>query len=348
MASGDSRIRIGLDLEAEGKRSDYLYAPISTNDSAYGLVPIPITVVRNGTGPSVLLTGGVHGDEYEGPIALSRFAREVEPSAVSGRLIILPALNLPALRAGRRLSPIDGLNLNRVFPGRREGSVTEAIAHLVTAVLFPLVEMVLDLHSGGSSLLYLPLASTHVVADRERTRRSIEAMIAFGAPIGLIGTDLDSSGLLDYTAEQHGKLVVSTELGGGGIVSPQAVAIADRGIRNVLRHFEVLRDDGADPAAQPGQTRIVETPNLDCFAMAPVDGVYEALVECGAEVATGATLGFVHRIAVNDAAPVPVTAARAGLLICRRAQGRTARGDCLAIVAEDVSAARLAELVGSG
>jgi N-alpha-acetyl-L-2,4-diaminobutyrate deacetylase len=347
MPSGDSRIRIGADLVADGKQSDYLYAPISTNDSAYGLVPIPITVVGNGSGPSVLLTGGVHGDEYEGPIALSRFAREIDPAAIHGRLIILPALNLPAIEAGRRLSPIDGLNLNRVFPGQREGSITPAIAHLVTTVLFPLVDAVVDLHSGGTSLLYLPLAATHVLEDAQRRRRAMEALIAFGAPIALIGTDLDSSGLLDYTAEQHGKIVVSTELGGGGGVSPRAVAVGEQGIRNVLRHFGVLQD--GTPAPDPrnrSRTRIVETPHVDSFAMAPTAGVYESLVECGEEVRSGATLGLVHRLGENGFDPVPVRAERSGLLICRRAQGRAARGDCVAIIAEDVSAARLTELLG--
>ncbi len=342
MLAGDSRIRIDIDLDREGKRSDYAYAPISTNESAYGLVPIPITIVRNGSGPSVLLTGGVHGDEYEGPIVLSRLAREIEPSSIQGRLIILPALNLPALQAGRRLSPIDGLNLNRLFPGRREGSITEAIAHLVTAALLPLVDFVVDLHSGGTSLLYLPLCGTHVVPDRERTRRAIEAMVAFGAPVGLLGTDLDTSGLLDYTVEQQGKLVVSTELGGGGIVSPEAVAIGERGVRNVLRHFGVLK--AGSPAPERPATRIVETPDLESYAMAPMAGVYEPLAECGAEIAKGKVLGFLHQIDQGDFQPVPIHAARGGLLICRRAQGRTARGDCLAIVAEDVSQARLAEL----
>ncbi len=346
MLAGDSRIRIGFDLNAEGKRSDYAYAPISTNESAYGLIPIPITVVRNGTGPSVLLTGGVHGDEYEGPIVLSRLAREIEPSSIQGRLIILPALNLPALRVGRRLSPIDGLNLNRVFPGRREGSITEAIAHLVTVSLLPLVDFVVDLHSGGRSLLYLPLCATHIVPDREQRRRSIKAMVAFGAPIGLlVGTDLDSSGLLDYTAEAQGKLVISTELGGGGIVSPEAVAIGERGVGNLLRHFGVLKAGDAVPSLpdRPG-TRIVETPDLDNYAMAPLAGIYEPLAARGIEIVKGSVLGLLHQLERVDLHPTPVRAARSGLLICRRAQGRAARGDCVAIVAEDVSRERLAEL----
>ncbi len=79
---------------------------------------IPLTVIRGGDGPTALLTGGNHGDEYEGPLALQQLAWELEPAQVMGRVIILPAMNAPAVAAGTRVSPIDGVNMNRAFPGR--------------------------------------------------------------------------------------------------------------------------------------------------------------------------------------------------------------------------------------
>ena len=100
MLTTDSRIRANIDFDANGKRSGYLYGPISTNESAYGLLQIPIWVAKNGSGPTILMTGAVHGDEYEGPIVLHRLARELDPSRINGRLIIIPALNLPALGSG--------------------------------------------------------------------------------------------------------------------------------------------------------------------------------------------------------------------------------------------------------
>src|SRR5512135_2579516 len=109
-----SRLVTDIDFDRDGKQVSYLRAPSSTNQSAYGTVLIPLVVIRNGDGPTLLLTGAVHGDEYEGPVALARLARTLTPESIRGRIVILPALNLPALVAGTRLSPVDGLNLNRV------------------------------------------------------------------------------------------------------------------------------------------------------------------------------------------------------------------------------------------
>ena len=165
-----SRVRITVDLQAPGKACGHVLVPISGDELAYGYVQLPITVIAGGAGPTVLLTGGVHGDEYEGPILLARLANELEPRQVAGRLLILPVLNVPALEAGRRTSPLDGLNLNRVFPGRPEGGVTELIAHFVAERLLPECDVLVDLHSGGRSLLYTPLAAIHLLDDPERDR----------------------------------------------------------------------------------------------------------------------------------------------------------------------------------
>src|SRR6478735_1011961 len=124
-----SLIAMDVDLEAAGVQRGYLRLPYSQDTSAYGHIPIPIVVARNGEGPTVLLTGGVHGDEYEGPIALARLICDLTLKAIRGRIIVVPSLNLPALLAGKRLSPIDGINLNRCFPGDRNGSPTNLIAH---------------------------------------------------------------------------------------------------------------------------------------------------------------------------------------------------------------------------
>ena len=101
------RVRCTIDLDGQGKAAGRLLVPVSTDLSAYGMVPIPITVIAHGRGPTVLLTGGVHGDEYEGPVLLARLARALAAQQVVGRLIIVPSLNLPAVLAGRRTSPLD-------------------------------------------------------------------------------------------------------------------------------------------------------------------------------------------------------------------------------------------------
>ncbi|NJO82112.1 MAG: hypothetical protein HC828_04445 [Blastochloris sp.] len=100
--------------------------------------------------------GGNHGDEYEGPVALMKLARALQPEQLQGRVIIVPMLNKPAVAAGTRLSPIDGKNMNRAFPGNSNDSITGMIAHYVSSTLFPLAELVIDIHSGGRSAHFLP------------------------------------------------------------------------------------------------------------------------------------------------------------------------------------------------
>ena len=94
-----------VDFERDGVQHGFLRLPYSRDDSAWGSVLTPITVIGHGDGPTALLTGGNHGDEYEGPIALFDVARSLAPDAVTGRVIIVPALNYPAFRAGTRTSP---------------------------------------------------------------------------------------------------------------------------------------------------------------------------------------------------------------------------------------------------
>ena len=102
-----------------------------------------------GDGPTALITGGNHGDEYEGPVALFNFAGRADISDIHGRVILVPAMNYPAFQIARRVSPIDSANLNRAFPGRPDGSITQIIADYFSRALLPLADYVLDIHSGG-------------------------------------------------------------------------------------------------------------------------------------------------------------------------------------------------------
>ncbi|HEX9446645.1 MAG TPA: succinylglutamate desuccinylase/aspartoacylase family protein, partial [Dongiaceae bacterium] len=110
-----SPITATIEFDVDGAHHGFLRLPHSRDDSAWGSVMIPITVVRNGAGPTALLTGGNHGDEYEGPLALFDLARALSVASVSGRIIIVPAMNYPAFLAGTRTSPIDKGNMNRSF-----------------------------------------------------------------------------------------------------------------------------------------------------------------------------------------------------------------------------------------
>lgn len=143
-----SMITSTVDFDKQGIQFGVLNVPHSVHRSAYGCIPIPIAVLSGGEGPTVLLTGGVHGDEYEGPVALSKLARRIDVAEINGRIIIIPALNYPAFQVASRVSPIDSINLNRIFPGRRDGSITEMIAHYVNTKLLPIADYLFDFHAG--------------------------------------------------------------------------------------------------------------------------------------------------------------------------------------------------------
>lgn len=123
-----SLITTGIDYENEGFQTGVLRVPYSHDRSAYGHIPVPVAVLKQGKGPTVLLTGGNHGDEYEGPVALMKLLQRMPSMRIRGRLIVIPALNFPAFLNGSRTSPIDRGNLNRMFPGDRNGSITAMVA----------------------------------------------------------------------------------------------------------------------------------------------------------------------------------------------------------------------------
>lgn len=331
-----TRVSTRVDFDAEGKRFGNLVVPHSRNDSAWGSVQIPICVIARGSGPTVLLAAAAHGDEYEGPIALMKLARALDPYEVQGRLVIVPSTNLPAVKTGTRLSPVDGLNLNRVYPGRYDGTVTQMIAHYVTSHLLPMADIVVDLHSGGKTLNFLPSAVMHYLEDGHRMDRTMEAVKAFGAPAGMVLRELDSQGMLDTAAEEMGRIFVTTELGGSGTLTCETVEIAETGVRNLLAHFGLIDEPVVPPEAKGrAPTRMMHTPDETSFVLAEDSGIFEVLVDLGDPVAAGQPIGQIHFFEQPDRPPLTYFSRTDGVLWCRHAPGLVQRGDCIAVIAAD-------------
>lgn len=316
-----------IDLAAPGVRHGFLRLPYSRDDSAWGSVMIPITVVANGEGPTALLTGGNHGDEYEGPIALFDLARRLRPEEVSGRVIIVPAMNYPAFRAGTRTSPIDKGNLNRTFPGRPDGTVTQKIADFFQRHLLPMADIVLDFHSGGRTLDFVPFAAAHILPDKAQEAASFAAVAAFGAPYSMKMLEIDAVGMYDTAAEEQGKIFVTTELGGGGTSTANTVGIARRGVANVLRHAGILSGE-----PEPAPTRWLDMPSGDCFTFAEHDGLMEPLVDLGMPVERGDVVARIHSVDRTGADVVDLRAGLSGILAARHFPGLVKSGDCAAVV----------------
>jgi len=331
-----------IDFTKPGKQQGHLRVPYSHNLGGWANVMIPITTIANGDGPTALVLGGNHGDEYQGQIAAMKLGRELTSEQISGRIILIPSLNFPAARAATRLSPLDGMNMNRAFPGEREGTVTSQIAHYLTTVLFPLSDIVIDIHSGGRSIEFVPCAHMHVLPDLEMRRRMLQAMLAWNTEFAFLYTDIAGSGLLPVEAENQGKLVVTTELGGGEAIPAHVHHIAVSGLRNVLTHVGVL---GGVPQTRADEnlpaTIITAALDAEDYLLAPVSGIFEIAVELGQQVMAGQTVGYIHDLERPDRLPETIVAAKDGYLMCMRAPCLTQQGDCVAVVAQEVDPASL-------
>ncbi|HEU4825875.1 MAG TPA: N(2)-acetyl-L-2,4-diaminobutanoate deacetylase DoeB, partial [Dongiaceae bacterium] len=271
-----------VDFERDGVQHGFLRLPHSRDDSAWGAVMIPITVAKNGKGPTVLLTGANHGDEYEGPVALMNLASSIDPAELSGRVIIVPAMNYPAFRAATRTSPIDKGNLNRIFPGKPDGGVTEKIADYFQRTLLPLADIVLDIHSGGKTLEFVPFCCAHRLPDPKHEAACVAAMRAFNAPYSMMLLEIDNVGMYDTAAEEMGKVFISTELGGGGTTRAGTVVAAKRGVRNLLIHAGLL-----EGKAEQTPSQMLDMPGGECFIFSEQDGLIEPCVDLAQPVRKG-------------------------------------------------------------
>lgn len=327
----NSPITPTVDYSREGVQHGFLKLPYSRDDSAWGALMIPITVIRRGSGPTVLLTGANHGDEYEGPVALTKLALSLTAEEVNGCVIIVPYLNYPAFRAARRTSPIDQGNLNRSFPGRPDGSVTQKIADYIQRHLLPQADFVLDIHSGGKTLDFVPFAAVHVLDDKAQQARCAAAMRAFGAPYSMMMLELDNVGMFDSAAEAAGKVFVSTELGGGGSTTAASIAIAERGVRRFLAHAGVC-----EGKVDPPETVMLDMPDGDCFITCLNDGLLEMCKDLGETIVAGEVLARVHELTRTGVPAVEYRAKRGGLLASRHFPGLIGCGDTLAVVADFV------------
>ena len=294
-------------------------------------IQIPIAIFGNGEGPTVAIEGGNHGDEYEGPIVISELIRSLDPKDIRGRLILMPAINVHAVMAGKRTSPVDGLNLNRVYPGNPRGSITEQIAAFIADEIFPRADAFLTLHSGGSSLNIMPSAIISLAEDPELRRRNIAAVRAFGAPLSVVVRNLGEPRTVTAAACRAGLVTVATEMGGGGTVSVGALALCRRGVRNVLAHLGVLAGEPAPP--QPGNAPILELPGTMAYVYATMDGIFEPFHDNGRDVREGEPAGRIH-CTWDPTRPTETLHYQAdGILYGRRQPGRVRPGNCCLVVA---------------
>lgn len=323
--------RLEVELNAPGRHFGALWVPHSHDGSAYGRVVVPVVVLNGTPGPTLLLTAGIHGDEYEGQLALRDLAHRLDPGALRGRIIAVPSANPPASLAATRTSPIDGVNLARAFTGQNGATPSWHLALGLEQLLLPLADALVDLHSGGSTLDYLPCGFGRLPDDPDLAVRTLDMMCAFAAPVTALVHRPEASGTFVSAALARGIPAMATELGGGGGVTRRSVAIARAGIDRVLAHLG-LRDK-ADTAAD---TRLMLVEGAH-FLRAPGSGLFDPAFELGETVETGAEAGHLWHPERSDVPPDTLQFAASGTMICRRPKTVCAPGDVLCHLARDIT-----------
>ena len=266
--------------------SGYLSVPQGIDDGT----KIPITIVHGADdGPVLALIAGTHGYEYPGITALQRLRKSLDPSDVSGTIIMVHVANLPSF-LGRTIyySPVDGKNLNRMYPGDAEGSLSQRIAHIVTSEVIDRADFLIDLHSGDGNeslrpYVYMPLTGETILDDAAKglaVAFGLDHIVIDEAPL----RSIDDSLYTDQTALVRGIPAITTETGQMGSNDDYWVDMAESGIWNVLRHLEMIP---GDEEINDGITWLTDYQVIQ----SPHTGIFRAAVRDGYIISKGAKLG---------------------------------------------------------
>jgi len=326
-----------IDFDLPGKHH---YQVAFHLDGTWGYSLVPLTVIngKRGTNPNgVICFGGTHGNEYEGQVGLKRLACDVDPEQMAGRLVLMPQLSESACVSGTRTSPLDGVNMNRAFPGNPRGTVSSRIANFVKTCIFPLGRIVIDIHSGGMEGAFPHCTSFHPIPDPKQRAEIAKVSQLFDTGFALIYSSAMASGLLSDEAEAEGKVTIGSELGAGASTDRQGVRHAYEGTKNVLRHYGLL--EGQIVKVRPAgsaPTRLIKADKLDAYVPAPADGVWEPVVQPGEAVQKGELLGRLHDFSDHSSPALEIFAPRSGWVAMLHLAARPKKGQTLFVIAEEV------------
>jgi predicted deacylase len=217
---------------------------------------IPISTIQGARpGPVLALIAGNHGYEYPPILALQKILKLIDAADLSGSLILVHTANMPSF-LGRTVyfSPVDGKNLNRVYPGRQDGSVSERIAYAITTQVIEKADLVLDLHCGDGNEWLRPYVYQTITGNAPIDQSLGRLALAFGIDHILLDrnrpTDPAKSLYCSTTAITRGKPALTIESGGLGGCEPESVDRIVHGIQGVMREWQ-MTESGPAPIARP-------------------------------------------------------------------------------------------------
>jgi predicted deacylase len=332
MSNHNSRLSLAVDLSQPGRQIGDLMLRWSDNTNPLGYHPIPVISLKRGGGPVVLVVGGTPGDEFEGPAAIMRLINLLDPSMLNGQIIAMPGLNAPAFQSSERVSPLDGVNLNRAFPGDPDGGPTAMLAHFVETEILPLCDAVIDLHSGGKASVFATCALATRAKDTALRAKNYALARAFGLPIfWVLGANNDNRSL-NAAAERAGVPMMAAELGGGGGVDPYITDQAEEGLLRCLEHLGVIAHE-APPSDTP---KFVEIGSPLQSLYATSDGLFDRMICAGQTVQSGDLAGSFHFPMDPSRPSMTLKFSEPGFILAHCARGLVRRGELLALVVNTI------------
>jgi len=318
-----------IDLDAKGVQHGILPLIHSDHRHAHSVIPIPITVIHRGAGPTVLITAGVHGDEFAGILAARQLIADLPAMSSMGRIIIVPQLNLPACRVTQRVSPLDGENLNRVFPGSASGTPTQQIAHYLEEHLLPEVDFCLDLHSGGTTARYVPSAFLYR-RDGALMDAKLAAARAFGLGVTLVVDAPMTAGSLLGACDRNGVPAIACEVGGGATLDRAAIKTTHAAALRVLHHLGTLPEP---PEDAPSNTQLVRFRfGAPSAVLAPVSGGLIPGVDPGDLVKAGEIAAHLYPMEDQSQPPVVLRVPHDGMVTSVIARADVRAGDMVCLI----------------
>ncbi len=279
-------------------------------------------------GPRLLITGGVHGDEWEPMAAIRRLRTLIPPDSLAGALTLVPVVNEPAFARAQRTAG-DGLDLARVCPGDPQGSITQRIAAELSSLIRS-ADLYIDLHTGGRNYDILPLAGytlhpqPHILDAQRRMARAFNLPLVWGTTPNLEGRSLSVARDVPIPA-------IYCELAGPGF-SPGGVEMYVEGCLNVLGEFNMLdRTPSASRVTWTVEDATDQSGHLQVQHPAAIDGFFEPSARLGDRVQKGQPIGKIEDLLGRSSHPV--RAAQSGVLLLLRAVASVKKGDALAAIA---------------
>jgi len=290
---------------------------------------LPVIEYVNGKvdGPTVAILGGVHGDEFEGVLACRQVRNILQRTLIRGTVKFAAPAHPIAWNASTRLSPTDGLNLARVFPGNTSGNPTEQVAAFLTQNLIKGADLLIDLHSAGKNLDMAVLCG-YLDSDPVLSIESAAYAKIFDAPYTWKHSGPPSPGRSISTAEDFGIPSIYVEGRGGGQVRSADLETYVSGVLRILHSMAMLNQS---PTASNATVTVTGDGNTDAGIVSTTSGYFCTAAEVGSYVAQGELLGEV----IDDEANTceKILSPSSGIVMLMRRKTRVSPGDTLSIVA---------------